>query len=84
MADFIACVAWRQTADYVTKYLHKGDMVAVCGALQNRQYQAQDGSTRYVTEIVVDEVQSCSNARSDAQNANVNDFTEVDDDNLPF
>lgn len=91
VADFIACVAWRQTADFVWQYLHKGDMVAVAGELQNRQYTAQDGTKRFVTEIIVDEVNPCGNARSGAQEANqsaqqsaAGGFTEVDDDDLPF
>lgn len=55
-ADFIACVAWRQNAEYVSRYCKKGDLVAVRGELQNRQYQAQDGTNRYITEIIVDKV----------------------------
>ena len=89
-ADFIQCVAWRQTAEFMSRYLHKGDMIAVCGALQNRSYQAQDGSTRWVTEIIVDNVQACGSVRraDDASNAAAEHtdggFTEVDDDELPF
>lgn len=65
-ADFIACVAWRQSAEYVSRYLKKGDLVAVRGELQNRQYQAQDGTPRYITEIIVDEVRAYGS--SQAQN----------------
>ena len=42
-ADFIQCIAWRQTAEFIHNYIHKGDMVGVKGSLQNRSYQAQDG-----------------------------------------
>lgn len=55
--DFINCVAWRSTADYVSKYVHKGNRLGVIGSLQTRTYDAQDGSKRYVTEILVDEVE---------------------------
>ena len=57
-ADFINCVAWRQNADFVARYLTKGSKVAVEGSIQTRSYDAQDGTKRYVTEIVVDNVES--------------------------
>ena len=57
-ADFINCVAWRQNADFVSRYLTKGSKVAVEGSIQTRSYDAQDGTKRYVTEIVVDSVES--------------------------
>jgi single-strand DNA-binding protein len=56
-ADFINCVAWRQTADFVARYFTKGSRIAVEGTIQTRSYDAQDGSKRYVTEIVVDNVE---------------------------
>ncbi len=57
-ADFIRCVAWRQPAEFIEKYCGKGTKLAVEGALQTRSYEAQDGSKRYVTEVVVDNVES--------------------------
>lgn len=57
-ADFINCVAWRQNADFVARYLTKGSKVAVEGSIQTRSYDAQDGTKRHVTEIVVDSVES--------------------------
>ena len=90
-ADFINCVAWRQRADYIARYLKKGDMIAVCGELQNRQYEAQDGTKRYITEIILNEVQACGNSQprteEPAQETTQPDmagFTEIDDDQLPF
>jgi single-strand DNA-binding protein len=65
-ADFINCVAWRQTADFVLRYLRKGSKVAVDGTIQTRSYDAQDGSKRYATEVVVDHIEFAS-ARGDAQ-----------------
>ena len=53
-ADFINIVAWRQTAEFVTKYFTKGRPILVEGSIQTRSYTAQDGSKRYVTEIVAD------------------------------
>lgn len=55
--DFFNCVAWRSLADNVSQYLSKGSKCFVSGQLQNRSYEAQDGTKRYVTEIVADEVE---------------------------
>ena len=56
-ADFINCVAWRQTADFVNRYFIKGSRIAGEGTIQVRSYDAQDGSKRWTTEIVVDNVE---------------------------
>lgn len=56
-ADFFNIVAWRQTAELCAKYLTKGRKCAVVGTLQNRSYDAQDGTKRYITEVVADEVE---------------------------
>lgn len=53
-ADFISCCAWRQTAEFIHKYFIKGNKIAVEGSIQTRSYDAQDGSKRYVTEVLVD------------------------------
>lgn len=55
-ADFINCVAWRKQAENVAKYCTKGSQVAVEGRIQTRSYDAQDGTKRYVTEVVADNV----------------------------
>jgi single-strand DNA-binding protein len=56
-ADFINCVAWRQTADFIHKYFLKGHKIGFSATLQSRSYDAQDGSKRYVTEAIVEEVE---------------------------
>lgn len=56
-ADFHTIVCWRGLADNCARYLIKGNKVAVEGQIQNRSYDAQDGSKRYVTEIVADNVE---------------------------
>lgn len=56
-ADFFNIVAWRQTAAFVCKYFHKGDGIVLKGKLQSRAYQANDGSNRYVVEVVADNVE---------------------------
>ena len=52
-ADFIACVAWNQSADYLCSYAHTGDLIGVTGSIQTRSYDDQSGQRRYVTEVLV-------------------------------
>ncbi len=54
-ADFISVVAWRQTAEFISKYFKKGSALCVTGSLQTRSWQDQQGNRRYSTEVVVDE-----------------------------
>ena len=79
--DFINGVAWRAAADNLCRYCNKGDKVAVVGALQIRTYEAQDGSKRYVTEVVADEVEFVSTKKSAES---YDDMTPVEQDDLPF
>lgn len=57
--DFINVVAWRQTAEFVSKYFHKGSMIAVQGSIQTRRYQDRNGNNRTAFEIVADNVSFC-------------------------
>lgn len=54
-ADFINCVAWRQTGEFIARYFRKGSMIAVIGSIQSRSWDGQDGKRQYATEVVVDE-----------------------------
>lgn len=56
-ADFISCVAWRQTAAFIQKYFRKGSRIGLVGSIQTRTYEDQNGQKRYVTEVVVDEAE---------------------------
>ena len=56
-SDFINCVAWKKTAEIVTQYFAKGSKIALTGSLQTRTYDAQDGSKRHITEVLVDGVE---------------------------
>lgn len=56
-ADFLPCVAFRAQADFVTKHFKKGGLIGVEGRVQTRNYDAQDGTKRYVTEVVVENVE---------------------------
>ena len=55
-ADFINIVAWRQTAEFVSRFLTKGRLAIVEGKLQTRDYTDRDGNRRYATEVVADNV----------------------------
>lgn len=55
-ADFINCVAWRQTGEFIVKHFQKGGMIAVVGSIQSRSWDGNDGKKQYATEVVVDEV----------------------------
>ena len=57
--DFSNCVAWRGTAEFITRYFRKGQRIAVQGSLQSRSYTANDGSKRTVYEVVVDNAFFC-------------------------
>ena len=99
-ADFIDCVAWRQTADFVHKYFIKGNRIGLTGSIQTGSYTAQDGTKRYTTEVAVenvefvaprgDSVQPSGEApqRNEQQRMNTasreEDMQEIEDDELPF
>ena len=57
VSDFFNIVAWRQLGELCGKYLSKGRKVSVIGEIQNRSYDAKDGSKRYITEIIADEIE---------------------------
>ena len=88
-ADFLTIIAWRNTADFCNSYLVKGRKVAVEGSIQTRSYDAQDGTKRYVTEIIADSVEALGRAKGadpgpEEPAPGPHDFQEVEDDELPF
>lgn len=68
-ADFINCVAWNQTADFLSRYANKGSLVGVEGRIQTRNYEDKTGNRVYVTEIVADSVQLLE-SRAEAEKRN--------------
>ena len=66
-ADFISCVAYNKLAENITKYQTKGKLLAIVGRIQTGSYDAQDGSKRYTTDVVVNEAQFLT-AKTDSQN----------------
>ncbi|MBP5491883.1 MAG: single-stranded DNA-binding protein [Clostridiales bacterium] len=69
-SDFINCVAWRQQATLLGNYFHKGSRIAIVGSLQSRSYDDQSGQKRYVTEVVVDEIEFVD-TKSESQGSSV-------------
>lgn len=63
-ADFFNVVAWRNTAEFVSKYFNKGRAIVVVGSLQNRNWTDQNGQKHYVTEVVADECYFAGNSGS--------------------
>lgn len=95
--DFINIVAWRQRAEFITKYFKKGSMIGIEGSIQTRKYTDKNGNNRTAFEVVVNNVQFVESKRDNAasvssepasfSNADANDFAEIDggmDDDLPF
>jgi len=88
-AEFINIVVWRVQADNCHKYLKKGSKACVIGSLQTRSYDAQDGSKRYVTEVVAEEVEFLS-TKSNIEGAvgssgsDASELQPIEDDSLPF
>lgn len=87
--DFIDVVVWRQTAEFVCKYFHKGQLVAVQGSIQTRSYTDKDGNKRKAFEIVAESVHFAE-SKKDKSNEPVtapknDDFEEINsDDDLHF
>lgn len=84
--DFINIIAWRNTADFVSKYFTKGQLVAVRGRLQTRTWQDQSGQKRYATDVVADEVffaESKVKTEQTDENPIMEGFS-VSNENLPF
>lgn len=82
--DFINIVAWNKTGEFVSKYFKKGQQVAVVGRLQTRSYQDNNNQTRYVTEVIAEEVYFAdSNKNENDTNAN-EQFEKINTGDLPF
>jgi single-strand DNA-binding protein len=93
-ADFLPCIAWRQSAEFVGKYFRKGNMIAVVGSVQTRKWDDQEGKTHYATEVIVEQAGFCGSKSDNGGSAQPaaapvpagdNGFFPGDDDtSLPF
>ena len=87
--DFLNIVVWRNLGENCHKFLKKGSKVGIVGNIQSRSYDATDGTKRYVTEIVAEEVEFLSTKSQDGEvpkvsNEEVAKLQPIDDDGLPF
>lgn len=90
--DFFNVTAWRTIGENCAKYLKKGSKIAVVGSIQNRSYEAADGSKRFTTDIMADEIEFLSTKNegetavptNNESNTQVADLQPIDDDSLPF
>ena len=97
-ADFIPVIAWGKTAELAGNYLAKGRQVGLKGRIQTRNYEATDGTKKYITEVVAEELSFLGSNNSNNNNSNVvannnsnnefgvsmDGFEEYDDDDMPF
>lgn len=90
--DFISIIAWRGTAEFITKYFRKGSSICIAGNIQTRSWETQDGSKRYTTEVIADEAYFVESKASSDRNTQENAVKPMDvplddlsdDDDLPF
>lgn len=91
-ADFFNIVVWRAQAENCSKFLKKGSKCGVVGRLQNSSYEASDGTKRYTTDVVADEVEFLSSRNADSSDVPASpsspkpqtELEPIDDDSLPF
>ena len=92
-ADFINCVAWNKTADFMAQYVRKGALLGLEGRIQTRSYDDKDGKRVYVTEVVADSVQALGSKKAaesggneaTLQNNECADYEpDIETDDLPF
>lgn len=75
--DFIDIVAWRNTAEFISKYFRKGQMMVVQGSIQTRTYQDKDGNKRKAFEIVADNVNFADSKRSDSNSSYTGNYSSA-------
>lgn len=89
VADFISCVAWGKTAETIGKYFSKGSQIAVQGRIQTGSYEANDGTRRYTTDVVVDRFEFIGSGGQKENQGNTDygmadDGFPIVDDDIPF
>ena len=85
-ADFPNCVAWRSTAEFISKYFRKGSMAVIEGSIQTRSWDDADGKKNYATEVVVSNIYFGESKKESEAVATESEFVPVmgDDSDLPF
>lgn len=88
--DFINCVAWRNTAEFITRYFSKGQMIAIKGSLHQRNFEDKNGNKRTAFDVVVESAEFCGSKQEKSEpninyaDVNTSDFDELSDQDLPF
>lgn len=84
--DFINCVAWNKTAEFVEKHFTKGQMIALVGRVSTRTWEGQGGKKNYVTEVTAESVSFCgSKSAAESTQASGDEFEIIEEpDDLPF
>ena len=97
--DFINCIAWRKTGEFISRYFQKGSMIAVVGSIQTRSWDGNDGKKQYATEVIVDEAyftgsksESGTGGNTDLSDSGLDDlnsqygedFATIGEEDLPF
>lgn len=84
--DFIDVVAWRQNAEFISRFFRKGSLIAVVGSLQTRSYEDKNGNKRTATEVIADRVSFCAREEQKDDPVEKKDVhTEIsEDEELPF
>lgn len=82
-ADFINCIAWRNTGEVLSKYLDKGQQLLIIGRIQTGTFNDKDGNKRNSTDIVVEEFEFIGNKKAETKETPVEQNDYIDDD-LPF
>lgn len=90
--DFVSCVAWRQTAEFISKYFQKGQLMLAKGSLQSRKWTDKEGNKRVNWDVVVDNVYFCESKKNDGYSCGEPQYTPPkapdvvadDDGELPF
>lgn len=89
-ADFISCVAWNKTAEFVSRYFSKGVRIVLSGRIETRSWKDNDGNKRYATEVVAEDVEFAQNKNEGsgqapaAPDADLDGFIPTEDSDLPF
>lgn len=83
-ADFLNCIAWRGTADFLSKYVKKGFLISIEGNIQTRNYKNSDGKTVYLTEVMCESVESLTFKKAQETQENNEYYEQPSQSDLPF
>jgi single-strand DNA-binding protein len=82
--DFIECVAWRQTAEFISRYFSKGSAIIIEGQLRNNNYEDKNGAKHYSYTVLVDQVHFAESKKQTGGKVDFEEFEELPDGETPF